>query len=155
MTEDIFNLTTIISGDFERYKVYHKPFKVPYNYGYTGKRGQSKNPENSLRQAMNRAKNKIHGYVMANDWDYWATQTFNPKKIDRFNLDEIIKKYGKKLRNLKSRNYSDLQWLIVPEQHKNGAWHLHMFISGIPQERIKYSGYDYFNKEKQFSRRIY
>ena len=151
----IFNFKTIISGEFERYKIYEKPVICPKNGGYTGKRGQAKNQEKSVRQAINRAKEQIHGYVMANNWDYWATQTFNPKTIDRYNLDEIVRRYNQKLWDLRRRKYPELKWLIVPEQHKDGAWHLHKFITGIPADKVVYSGYDYFNKKKTFSRRIY
>lgn len=153
--KNVFNLKAVMCGSFQRYKVYQKPCIVPSNGGHTGIKGQAKNPDKSLQQAIARAKDKIHGYIMANNWDYWSTQTFNAKVIDRYNLDEIIKRYNQKLRDLKRRKYNELQWLIVPEQHKDGAWHLHMFMSGIPQERIKYSGYDYYNKNNGISRRVY
>jgi hypothetical protein len=150
-----FNLKTIISGEFERYKIYEKPVVIPENNGYTGERGKAKNQEKSVRQAIKRAKEKIYGYIIANEWEYWATQTFSPKAIDRYNLDEIVRRYNQKLKDLRRRKYSDLKWLIVPEQHKDGAWHLHAFMSGIPADKVVYSGYDYFNKKKTFSRRIY
>ncbi len=151
----VFNLKSIVSGDIERHKFYDKVVVVPSNGGYTGKRGQSLNRDKSIRQSMDRAKEKIYGYIMANDWEYWATQTFDPNIIDRFDLDAIVKKYNKRLRNLKSRNYPELKWLVVPEQHKDGAWHLHMFMSGVPADRVKYSGYDYCSKDKNYSRPIY
>ena len=150
-----FNLKTIISAEFERYKIYEKPVIIPENNGYTGKRGQAKNQEKSIRQAIKRTKDKIYGYIMANEWEYWATQTFSPKAIDRFNLDEIVRRYNQRLWNLRRRKYPNLKWLIVPEQHKDGAWHLHAFMIGIPADKVVYSGYDYFNKKKTFSRRIY
>lgn len=149
----IFNLKTINYGAFQRYKIYQKPFIVPKNNGSRGIRGKAIDRNNSIKVAMFRAKEKIRGYIMANDWEYWATQTFNGEVIDRYNLDEIIKRYNKKLKNLKSRKYKNLQWLIVPEQHKDNAWHLHMFMSGIPADKIKYSGYDYYNKG--ITRRIF
>jgi hypothetical protein len=151
----VFNLKSVVSGDIERHKYYDKVVVVPHNGGFTGKRGQSLNREKSIIQSMARAKEKIYGYIMANEWKYWATQTFDPKKIDRYNLDEIIKKYNQKLYNLKKRSYPELKWLVVPEQHKDGAWHLHMFVSGIPKGRVVYSGYDYYNKDKNYSRPIY
>lgn len=150
-----FNLKKIISGDFERYKVYEHPVIVPYNKGMTGIRGNSKNPEKSLRQSVTRARQKIFGYVMSNEFEYWATQTFDSKVIDRYNLDEIIKRYNQKLWDLKRRNYPELCWLIVPEMHRDSAWHLHKLISGIPKNKIVYSGYHYFNSEKNFSRKVY
>lgn len=156
----VFNLKTIIASEsnIERYKIYEKPIIPPDNNGYTGKRGNAKNKEKSIKQAMNRAREKIHGYILANEWEYWATQTFNPEVIDRYDLDEIIRRYNKRLKNLRQRKYHNLRWLIVPEQHKDGAWHLHMFMAGIPEDRVVYSGYDYFNKskgDKVYSRRIY
>jgi hypothetical protein len=151
----VFNLKSIVAGDIERHKYFDRVVVVPHNGGFTGKRGQSLNRDKSIRESMQRAKEKIYGYIIANDWAYWATQTFNPNVIDRFDLDEIISKYNKRLRNLKSRNYAELKWLIVPEQHKDGAYHLHMFMSGIPADRVQYSGYDYCNKDKNYSRPIY
>lgn len=153
--KEVYNLKEINYGVFVRYKHYNKPISAPLNRGYTGKRGQAKNPDKSIRQSVSRAKDKIRGYIMANDWQYWATQTFNGEVIDRYSLDDIIRRYGKRLRNLKARHYDDLQWLIVPEQHKDGAWHLHMFMAGIPQDRVVWSGRDYYNKKNQFVRRIY
>ncbi len=150
-----FNLKKIIAGDFERYKVFQYPVIVPFNKGNIGERGNAKNPDKSIRQSMARARQKIYGYIMSNDFDYWATQTFNAKKVDRYNLDEIVKKYNQKLWDLKRRKYFNLKWLIVPEMHHDGAWHLHMLISGIPKSQIVYSGYDYYNKNKNFSRKIY
>ncbi len=147
----VFNLKSIVAGDIERHKYYDKVVVVPSNGGYTGKRGQSLNRDKSIMQSMTRAKEKIYGYIMANEWEYWATQTFDPKKIDRFDLDEIIRKYSQKLRNLKKRNCPGLKWLIVPEQHKDGAYHLHMFMLGIPKDRLVYSGHD----DKKYSRPIY
>lgn len=155
MKENKFNITMFCFNEFERYKIYDKPILIPDNNGQRGIRGQAKNREKSIRQSMSRTKEKIFGYVMANNFEYWATQTFNFKKVDRYDLDEIVKRYNQKLYNLKKRNYPALKWLIVPENHKDGAWHLHMFISGIPQDKIVYSGYNYFNKKKRFFRKVY
>ena len=151
----IYNLKIIKAGEYERYKYFELACIVPDNGGNTGIRGQAKDREESIRRAMHRAKEKIYGYVIANNWEYWATQTFNSEAIDRYNLDEIVNRHNKKLRNLKYRNYPKLKWLIVPEQHKDGAYHLHMFISGVPKDRLKYSGCDYYSKDDDCSRPIY
>ena len=151
----IYNLKMIKAGEYERYKYFELACIVPDNGGNTGKRGQAKDREESIRRAMHRAKEKIYGYVIANDWQYWATQTFNREVVDRYNLDEIVKRYNQKLYNLKKRSYPELKWLVVPELHKDGAWHLHMFMSGIPKDRMKYSGCDYYVKAKNCYRPIY
>ena len=86
----VFNLKSIVAGDIENHKYYDKVVVVPHNGGYTGRRGQSLNREKSIMQSMARAKEKIYGYIMANDWEYWATQTFNKEVIDRYDLDETV-----------------------------------------------------------------
>lgn len=150
-----FNLKVILFDEFERFMIFKQPINAPSNNGNTGIRGQAKDPENSIKQAMRRARQKIIGYILANEWQYWATQTFSDEKIDRFNIDEIVRKYNKKLKNLKQNKYYKLSWLIVPEQHKNGAWHLHMLMNGIPSEKVVYSGYDYINKKNGYIRPVY
>lgn len=149
-----FNVKTVIYGDYERYKVFEQPVNIPNNRGKTGIRGHAENKEESIRKSIQRARDKIFGYILANEWTYWATQTFSADVLDRYNLDEIVRKYNRRLLYLKKK-YDGLKWLIVPEQHKDGAYHLHMFCYGIPQDRVKYSGYTYFNKEKQISRKVY
>ena len=144
----VFNLKSIVVGDIERHKYYDKVVVVPHNGGFTGKRGNALNREKSIMQSMARAKEKIYGYIMANDWQYWATQTFNKEAIDRYSLDEIVKRYNRRLKYLKTK-YNGLKWLIVPEQHKDGAYHLHMFMMGIPADRLKYSGRDHYSGDKK------
>ena len=144
----VFNLKSIVAGDIENHKYYDKVVVVPHNGGFTGKRGQSLNREKSINQSMARAREKIYGYIMANDWEYWVTQTFNKEAIDRYNLDEIMKKYNRRLKYLKTK-YNNLKWLIVPEQHKDGAWHMHKLVSGIPKDRLKYTGCDYNGDKKK------
>ena len=150
----VFNLKSIVAGDIERHKYYEKVVVVPYNDGFTGERGKAIDREKSIRQSVSRTREKIYGYIMANEWEFWATQTFDPEKIDRFDLDEIVKRYNRRLKYLKTK-YNGLKWLIVPEQHKDGAYHLHMFMSGIPVDRMKYSGCDYYSKDNNYSRPIY
>lgn len=97
---------------------------------------------------MHRAKEKIFGYIMANDWEYWATQTFSPEAIGRYDLDDIMKKYNRRLKYLKAK-YNDLKWLIVPEQHEDGAWHMHKLVSGIPKDSLRFSGRYHCSKGKK------
>ena len=87
----IYNLKMIKAGEFERYKYYELAYVVPDNGGNTGIRGQAKDRDESVRRAMHRAREKIYGYVIANSWEYWATQTFSSEAIDRYNLDDIVR----------------------------------------------------------------
>lgn len=77
-----------------------------------------------------RAKNKIWDYARSNVWDYFLTFTFNKKMVDRYNYDECKSKLSKWLNNASQRYCNgELKYLIVPEQHKDGAWHFHGLLS--------------------------
>lgn len=121
-------------------KQYKKPIRLPSNKGHRGKRGQAKNPVASLRSSLKRTKRSIYDYTIANDWDYWVTLTLDKEKIDRFNYDLISKKIRQFLNDNKKRNHPELKYLIVPEMHKNGAWHFHALISGLPVGALVDSG---------------
>lgn len=88
-----------------------------------------------------RAKSKIQEYALCNDWEYFCTLTVSPDKFDRYNLKAIYKDFSKWLKN----RYRDtpIKYLIVPEQHKNGAWHFHGLLTLIPSDEITLNQYGY------------
>lgn len=143
MEKKQINLTMIETDNYSIFRYYDKPIKVPYNNGETGKRGQAKDPLKSLYSAVNRAKKAIFGYVIANEWDLWGTFTLDGKKVDRYNLDETQKKLTVYLMNKRARDYQALRWLIVPERHKDGAWHFHLLLSGLPDNELRDTGIIY------------
>ncbi len=89
---------------------------------------------------MNRAKNKIFDIAFINSdlWKYFVTLTLDKEKIDRYDKKEINKKLKKWLDNLVQR--SNLNYLIIPEYHKDGAIHFHGLFSG--DLRLSYVGLD-------------
>lgn len=91
------------------------------------------NKDRSLR----RTKQKIYDIAFANDWEYFVTVTFDKEKVDRFNYDDVVKKYSKQLDNLKQREFKDMAYMMVPELHENGAYHFHGLIKGIPSSAFQ------------------
>ena len=76
--------------------------------------------------AFKRSKNMIYKLACNNKpWDYFVTFTFNSEKVDRYNFSEVSKKLSKWLNHIKSRTCPDFAYIIVPEKHKDGAWHFH------------------------------
>ena len=100
-----------------------------------------RHPVNSEKLECNlvRAKTMVREYALCNPWDWWCTFTINPDKYDRKNLDAFFKDFAKFINNY--NRYADeykVKYLLVPEQHKDGAWHIHGFIKGIkPQDIIE------------------
>lgn len=49
-----------------------------------------------------------------------------------------MKPVGKWINNYNNRNPSAaVRYLLLPEQHQDGAWHLHGLISGIPEDDLR------------------
>lgn len=118
---------------------------MPENNGERGKRGHSKNPIKSFLNSLRRAQKSIFEYAVANDWDFWGTFTLDKVKIDRYDLDVIQKELTIFLMNTRAKKFKNLKWLIVPETHKNGAWHFHLLLSGLPEVELRYIGKTYKN----------
>ena len=93
-------------------------------------------PANKDR-SFRRTKQKIYDIAFANDWEYFVTVTFDKEKVDRFNYDDVVKKYSKQLDNMKQREFKDMAYLMVPELHQNGAYHFHGLIKGIPEKAFQ------------------
>ncbi len=89
--------------------------------------------------SISRTKAKIVEYGLCNNWDYFVTLTLSEGKYDRYNLKGYIKDLGKFLNNYNNRQLHDLpniRYLFIPEQHKDGAWHIHGLISNLPESHL-------------------
>ena len=78
-------------------------------------------------KSRKRAMNEVYDIARSNEWDWFLTLTLSPQRVDRWNYDacaaevmlfaDVLRKAGNK-------------YIIVPEQHKNGAWHFHALVIG-------------------------
>lgn len=83
---------------------------------------------NKLQNNLIRAKNKIIDIGLANDFTFYFTLTFN-SSYDRYNLNMVYNAFKSKIRYMRQLCGYRLDYLIVPEQHKDGAWHFHGFFT--------------------------
>ena len=101
-------------------------------------REKNKADYTKMIESLIRSKRMVFEYAFSNDWDYFATFTINPEKFDRYNLNEYHRKFSHWLRNYFRRKYNeDVQYISIPEQHKNGAWHEHALIKGISKQHLE------------------
>lgn len=78
--------------------------------------------------SLKRAKDKIQDICLCNDFDYFVTLTFNPEKVDSFNVEQVKTAIKGWLNNgVKRRGY---KYIAIPEYHKSGRIHLHALMSG-------------------------
>ena len=90
-----------------------------------------------LKNNICRARNKILEYVLCNDFVFFVTFTLDPKKYDRNNLKLFIKHLGYFIQDYNRRKNANIKYLLIPEQHEDGCWHMHGFIMGLPYDRLE------------------
>ena len=77
---------------------------------------------------MRRARAKLRRLALANEFSYFVTLTLDPAKIDRYDGAAVTKSLGRWCDNMVRRH--GLRYILVPEQHKDGAFHFHGFMAG-------------------------
>lgn len=143
------NINTIKSKyitDYYNIKQYnHNMYKLTYSKMPIKRKGYDLGDIKKVRRDVNdiklsnnvvRAKMKVFEYSMCNTFDDFVTLTLNQEKYDRHNLSKYIKDLGQFIRNYRRDYNVNIQYLLIPEQHKNGAWHMHGLFKGIPLEHL-------------------
>lgn len=108
----------------------------PSNINYVSK--CSKN-DFKLSTNISRARSKVHEYAACNDWEYFCTFTISKEKCNRYDLKEFYNSFSKFINNYNERRLPagmKVSYLLIPEKHEDGAWHLHGFVSGINPDDI-------------------
>jgi len=96
----------------------------------------------SLRVSYIRTINSIYDIARCNRWDWFFTFTFAPDKVkDRYDYAELSKTMTFWLNNVRKRKCPDMVYLVVPEQHKDGAWHFHGLFSNCSGLTMADSGH--------------
>lgn len=102
-------------------------------------KGIEKSSEERFSNSISRSKSRIFELALCNEFKYFCTFTQDEKLRDRFDLKEFRKDLAQLVRNL-NRNRSEenkIKYLLIPEQHKNGAWHLHGLLQGITPDDLR------------------
>ena len=89
-----------------------------------GKKSQGADMERSMR----RARAKLRRLALANGFAYFVTLTLDPAKIDRYDGAAVTKALSTWCDNMVRRK--GLRYILVPERHKDGAFHFHGFMGG-------------------------
>jgi hypothetical protein len=107
-------------------------------------KGKKRNTENfksydrKLFNSISRSKQKVYELARCNDWKFFVTFTINKDRYNRYDLEAYITAFNKWLSNYSARktNGHKIDYIIIPELGKTGAWHLHGLINGLPQDHL-------------------
>lgn len=82
----------------------------------------------NLARAKRRARTMVRDYARANDFAHFVTLTLDASRVtNRYDIDACTRDIRVTLDNLVRRK--GLQYVLVPEEHKDGAIHYHGFIN--------------------------
>ncbi len=93
-----------------------------------------------LDNNLSRAVSTVYQLAVCNPWEYWCTLTLNPEKFDRHDMDNFIKVFSEFIHSLNRRRECKVKYLLIPETHKDGAWHMHGFINGLLDSDLSPTG---------------
>lgn len=93
--------------------------------------------DEKLEQNICRARSEIFELAYCNDWQYFTTFTIDEKKFGRYELVKYHKAFTQWFRDFNKKYGLNVKYLTIPEQHKDGAWHEHGFIMGLPLENLR------------------
>ncbi len=100
--------------------------------------------ENKLVQSLSRSRRVVLELALCNDWAYFCTFTLDPKKYQRDDLPKFREDFSQFIRDMrkKYRKFGfdkPIDFVFVPEEHKDGAWHMHGLLSDISPFLISFS----------------
>ena len=87
--------------------------------------------------AFCRAKSLVLQYALCNPWDYFFTGTLDETKLNRHDLDAYRQKLSQFIRDKRKEYGTQVQYLLIPEQHKDGAWHIHGMLANLPGPALR------------------
>lgn len=96
--------------------------------------------EHSLKSSYNRTIHAIYKYSRQCIWEYFITLTFSAEHVDRYDFGSCMKKANKWFQHQHERYAPELKYLFVPEQHADGAYHIHGLIADTGDIKIEDSG---------------
>lgn len=101
------------------------------------------------QRSIYRTRMLISDLVLSNEFDLFCTFTFDPKKIDRYNYSVCVMRMTRWLSSQKNNSSPDLKYLVVPERHKDGAYHFHALLANfqgkLKKTRIRQKGREIYN----------
>lgn len=91
----------------------------------------ARNRSRSLSNSIKRTKDSIINISRSvSDWKYFVTFTFSPDFVDRYDYSAVSKLMSRFLNNI-SHKFDNLKYIVVPELHKDGAFHFHGLFSDL------------------------
>lgn len=102
--------------------------------------------EGRLSQSVSRTRSKIFEIALCNPFEWFVTLTLDKEKRDRYDLSAFRKDFSQFVRNenKKRAEAQKIEYLLIPEQHSDGAWHMHGLFKGLTENDFIINKNGYF-----------
>ena len=117
---------------------------IPKGIDYDKETEEQSNDE-KLANNIARARAKILEYGLCNEWEYFVTLTLNGAKQDRYDLESYVKRLGEWVSNYNKKFGCKLKYILIPEKHKDGAWHMHGLWHDVAAESLIINQHGYYD----------
>lgn len=86
--------------------------------------------EDTIYRSCNRTKKAVYDIARSDNWEWFVTFTFNGEKVARYDYESCVKKLSYWLNNMRKK-YPEMKYIVVPEQHEDGAFHFHGLFKNV------------------------
>lgn len=87
--------------------------------------------------SISRSKSRVFELAMCNEFQHFCTFTQNDDLRDRFDITKFRKDFSMFVRNQNRGREIPIKYLLIPEQHANGAWHMHGLLQGLTDSDLR------------------
>lgn len=87
--------------------------------------------------SVSRAKARVFELAACNEFQFFGTLTLNQEWWDRENLKDFRKSFAMLVRNLNRDRTEKIKYILLPERHKKGGWHLHGLFKGLTDDDLR------------------
>lgn len=116
---------------------------------FSKKKVSAKNTVNEEKLDCNisRARSKVQELGFCNEWQYFVTLTLDSTKLDRYDLEGFHSAFSEFIHNYNRRRpfNKKVKYLLIPEMHKDGAWHMHGLLAGLCDDDLVVNKYGYLD----------
>lgn len=92
--------------------------------------------DKKLDASLSRSRRVVLELALCNDWAYFCTFTLGGSRYD---LKTWAKDFTQLIRDLRKKYGLKIDYVLVPERHQDGAWHMHGLFSDISPLLINFS----------------
>lgn len=121
-------------------------YNVATGWALPDERTEDEREAESIRTSISRSVRIVRELAACNPWQFFVTITLSPtlwqNRYTPNSLQDVIKAMAKRWRRKRKDGSSrcpNFKYLLIPEMHKDGAIHLHGFVSCMPNDCVPFT----------------